>query len=236
MKSDKRNILLSVLVAAVVLSLLMLVVRVNALFLVGYIFALLGLAGVALSACVMLKNQDAYPWITALPRQSLYALVVNLAVSAVAVLLDQFYLWSLSPVWLTVLQVVILGVFAVHLILLRGGIDHIRQTDAAVRGQTIPKQILHSDVLSLAGQTSDPALKTALETLASQVRYADPVSGSPDIAVMDARIRKQIALLGNLVEDPQPCIEQCRQITLLLEERNRLCRVLKGGAQPPTQA
>lgn len=235
MKSDKRNILLGVLIAAIVLTLLFLVVRIDGVFIVAYCFALIGLIGVAMSASSMLKQTDAYPWITALPRQALRYLIAALSTGAVVVVLDQFQVWSIPLAWMILLQAAILGFFAVQMIMLRGGVDHIRQTGSAVRGQSIPAQVLHSDVLTLAGRATDPEVKASLNALADRMRYADPMGAAPEITVLDANIRQQIQILAGTLDSQQACADRCRQITLLLEERNRLCRIGKGADRAEPQ-
>jgi hypothetical protein len=83
---------------------------------------------------------------------------------------------------------------------------------------------LQSKVIQLATQSGSPAL----QALADEFRYSDPVS-SPAIADAEADLTAAVDdLQAAFVDGDQDSLEQlCRKASAILAERNRLCKLNK---------
>lgn len=130
---DKRNVIIIAAILAVVASLMFLLVTVTANFIIAYVFALVGIAGLLISTFIMLSKRENFAWVAALPRQALIYLVIQVIFSIVIVVLEQLAIYALPVAWFIVIHAVILAIFAIRLIMLRGSIAHIEKRDEQVK-------------------------------------------------------------------------------------------------------
>lgn len=134
---------------------------------------------------------------------------------------------SWIPVWLAVLvYTALLGAAAIGLIAADAVADEIHTQDAKLRQNVTVMRTLQSQVSQL--DCTDPEAAAAVKKFAEELRYSDPVS-SPALAETERDLSAAVANLQSAVLDNDtPAIKQlCRTASLLLTERNRLCKLNK---------
>lgn len=136
-------------------------------------------------------------------------------------------LGSWIPVWLVVLvYTVLLGAAAIGLIAADAVTDEIHAQDAKLRQNVTVMRTLQSQVSQL--NCTDPEAAAAVKKFAEELRYSDPVS-SPALAEAERDLSAAVANLQSAVLDnDSAAVKQlCRTASLLLTERNRLCKLNK---------
>lgn len=223
---DKRNVAIIGAILAGVCSLLFLLVKVTANFIIAYGFSLLGIA--ALVACVfaMVNRRGSYPWIGALPIQARAYLIVQVILSAVVVLPEQLGVFTLPVLWFLVLHAAIFAVFAIRMVMLHGGAAHIEKREAEVREKTGYLAGLKTELNTLLGNTDDLSVQEKLKKLAEAVRYSDPMSPE-EVASLEMKMMTKAGELKAILANGEQAKAVIGEISLLLEERNRRCRDLK---------
>ena len=150
-------------------------------------------------------------------------LVIQLVLSTTAMLLSETAQAEI-PTWATaVVYTVLLGLTLIGLITAEGMREEAERQEAAKPVKTENMRQLRSMAEALAASCEDPELKSALNELAEEFRYSDPVSGE---ATEKLEMRLDV-MLDELRQSAAPGqIERTRQV---LEERNRLCRQTKNN-------
>lgn len=239
----KKRVILICAILAVVFSLLFIVIRpVTVLFLVSYFFALVGLAGFCYTSCYVIDHKDSYPWLLALPKTALTYLIIELIISAVVVLLEQLAKWNANAVglmeligklnlasgWYVLIHAALLLIFVIRIIALRGGQEHIEARGEQVRKKILSLKLLQADVELLASEASDEGLKKDLSALAEAIRFSDPMSAdalTPLEGAIEAKVAKlKLAISDNILKNADVII---KEVNLLIEERNKKCKLLK---------
>ena len=133
------------------------------------------------------------------------------------------------PAWVAVLVYAIaLGAAALGLISADAVVDEIRQQDTQLKKDVSAMRAIQSKMGRLASQCQDPEAAVAVEALAEEIRYSDPVSND---SLTDAEADLGAAvdeLVDAVVDGDSEAIKQlCRKATVLLNERNRLCKLNK---------
>ena len=133
------------------------------------------------------------------------------------------------PAWVAVLVYAIaLGAAALGLISAEAVVDEIRQQDTQLKKDVSAMRAIQSKMGRLASQCQDPEAAVAVEALAEEIRYSDPVSND---SLTDAEADLGAAvdeLVDAVVDGDSEAIKQlCRKATALLNERNRLCKLNK---------
>lgn len=133
------------------------------------------------------------------------------------------------PAWVAVLVYAIaLGAAALGLISAEAVVDEIRQQDTQLKKDVSAMRAIQSKMGRLASQCQDPEAAVAVEALAEEIRYSDPVSND---SLTDAEADLGAAvdeLVDAVVDGDSEAIKQlCRKATVLLNERNRLCKLNK---------
>ena len=239
--NNKKNVLLICGILAVIFSLLFIVIRpVTGIFLISYIFALIGLAGLCWSVCYVIDHKKSYPWIAAIPAAVRSYLIIELIISAIFVLIEQLAKWSagamgfagfvatlrFAPGWYLLIHAVLLLIFVIRIIMLKGGAEHIDTRGEQVKAQTAFIQSLCAEAALLPARASDPALKKSLAALAEKLRYSDPMS-TEALAPLDAHLSAKFDGLQTALNDPDKAAALVHDLELLLEERNMKCRLGK---------
>lgn len=146
---------------------------------------------------------------------------VYLIVQLVALLVFLFI--PTLPIWGAVIACVAIAVIsALCMIAADVGRDEIDRIDTAVQKKVFYIKGIQSEVELLAEKEPDSATKTALLQLAEKVRFSDPMSNEA-LAALEEKITSSIAGLGNSADKE----DSIAQIALLLDERNKKCRLLK---------
>ena len=133
------------------------------------------------------------------------------------------------PVWIPVIVYVILfDAAAIGLIGADAMREEIVRQDAKLKTDISCMTTLRSIVYPLANQCPDPNGKKALEQLADEFRYSDPVSSEAlkpvenDLQVLVSELQNAVSS-GNITQ----ITSLCGKISTVLTERNRLCKLNK---------
>lgn len=189
----------------------------------GYTLAAFAVAGAAFWIAFF-RHPDAKSRFYGFPIAKIGAVywLAQLIVGLVAMALG-----SWIPVWLAVLvYTAALGAAAIGLIAADAVADEIHTQDAKLRQNVTVMRTLQSQVSQL--DCTDPEAAAAVKKFAEELRYSDPVS-SPALAETERDLSAAVANLQSAVLDNDtPAIKQlCRTASLLLTERNRLCKLNK---------
>jgi hypothetical protein len=224
---NKKYATIIALILAAAASLFFLVVReVTPLFLTAYAFALIGIGSLWLGSIYLFDNIDDYPWLAALPAMLLRYLVIEVFFSAAFVVLEQTSVFRLPPVWFLVIHAVIAAYFAAHLVMLKGGKEHIEQRSAEIREKTYEWASLQADVSAILEQT--PEAVKDIRSVADALRYSDPMS-HPSLASYEDGIKEGIIQLEQAVSenDAEKISTLCVTLLGRIKDRNNRLKLMK---------
>lgn len=138
-------------------------------------------------------------------------------------------LGGIIPTWI-VLLVSVIGLGAALLGLIAA--DSVRTTieaqDEKLRVNTATIRSLRSKISLLSAQNDDPETTGAIRKLSDEFRYSDPVS-SPALAEIEADLAALVNELQQATVDGDSTVvlDLCKKISLMLQERNRICKLNK---------
>lgn len=131
------KIIVSALISAVVVSLLFFIIPITMAFIISYIFALIAIAGIALSLCVFGKKK-----VTKAPQghSFVYTAVIYSIVSVIFSIIS--CLADLSAAWTLVPHIAILAFFIIRIIALTVGSQYINRIEekAEIRHKEFQKE------------------------------------------------------------------------------------------------
>ena len=224
----KKETLRAIIVMAVVLlaynfAVFMIPCLKTATFWLSWVFTLLSfaVAGYAIYNSMM-RNPDAKSRFYGFPiaRIGVIYLIAQIVVGGIFMALGHILPWWLATVLFTIgLAVAVIGLVSAEAV-----VDEIKVQDETLKKSVSLMRALQSKVGQMATMCEEPAIKA----LAEELRYSDPVS-SEAIADAEADLSAAIdALQQAVVEGDSAAIAQlCRKASLLLAERNRLCKLNK---------
>ena len=224
----KKETLRAIIVMAVVLlaynfAVFMIPCLKTATFWLSWVFTLLSfaVAGYAIYNSMM-RNPDAKSRFYGFPiaRIGVIYLIAQIVVGGIFMALGHILPWWLATVLFTIgLAVAVIGLVSAEAV-----VDEIKVQDEPLKKSVSLMRALQSKVGQMATMCEEPAIKA----LAEELRYSDPVS-SEAIADAEADLSAAIdALQQAVVEGDSAAIAQlCRKASLLLAERNRLCKLNK---------
>lgn len=127
------------------------------------------------------------------------------------------------PVWSAIVVCsVIAGVSAVCMISANAGCNEIERVDAKVQKKVFYIRELQADVELIAAAETDADTKAALTQLAEKIRFSNPMSNE-QLADSENKISAKVLELKTAVNK----VEIITELTLLLDERNNECKILK---------
>ena len=146
--------------------------------------------------------------------------LVQLIASLVIMALGCFIPWQVC----VLLYAIAMGAALIGLISTEAVIDNIQEQDRKLKTDTVLMRALQSKVSQIAAQSED----AAMQALAEEFRYSDPVSNAA-IADAEANLAAVVdELEAAFVDGDQEGMAQlCRKANALLAERNRLCKLNK---------
>ena len=195
----------------------------TATFWVSFVFTLIAFVVVAASMYIaFVKNPDAKSRFYGFPIARIGAIygLVQLIAGMIFMALA-----ALVPAWIAVLVYAIaLGAAVIGLISAEAVVEEIRVQDVKLKKDVSLMRSLQSKVNQIAAQSEDAAIKA----LADEFRYSDPVSND---AIADAEADLSVVveeLQAAYVDGDKDALAQlCRKASILLAERNRLCKLNK---------
>ena len=138
--------------------------------------------------------------------------------------------WIPVPAWITaVVCVLVLGIMLICSISADIARQTVQQIEQTTKVDTNLMMSLRTRSAQLVNKTSDPALKKALEKLAENIRFSDPV-GSSTIAAEEQKLVSALTMLeGAVANNDERAIELCRNAQVALDDRNAACKMNKRG-------
>lgn len=133
---------------------------------------------------------------------------------------------NMSIVIANVLQIVLLGAFAIISILSIVGTNVTKDFDNAVNKKVFYIKSLASDVEGLKNSCVDAETKKLLEQLYDTIKYSDPISHSA-LEHIENQISQKIYNLKEVVNNKNLAMQLCNEVTCLVIERNSKCKILK---------
>ena len=136
---------------------------------------------------------------------------------------------AVAPVWLAlVLYLALLVAAAVGVIATDSIRDEVERQDAQLKKDVVTMRALQSKAAALPARCEDTTAKAALEKLADEFRYSDPVS-APALTDLETDIAATMEELSAAVTDGDHAavLALCKKISATLAERNRLCKLNK---------
>lgn len=136
---------------------------------------------------------------------------------------------AVAPVWLAlVLYLALLVAAAVGVIATDSIRDEVERQDTQLKADVAAMRALQSQAAALPARCEDDAAKAALEKLAEEFRYSDPVS-APALTDLETDMAATMEELSVAVTDGDNAavLALCKKISATLAERNRLCKLNK---------
>lgn len=127
------------------------------------------------------------------------------------------------PTWSAIVVCsVIAGVSAACMISVDMGRNEIERVEAKVQKKVFYIRELQADIELLADAAADADAKTALTQLAEKIRFSDPMSNE-QLADLENKISAKVLELKTATNK----VEIATELTSLLDERNKKCKLLK---------
>lgn len=136
---------------------------------------------------------------------------------------------AVAPVWLAlVLYLALLVAAAVGVIATDSIRDEVERQDTQLKKDVATMRALQSKAAALPARCEDAAEKAALEKLADEFRYSDPVS-APALVEMESNLVTALDELETAVVDADTAavLDLCKKISVALIDRNNLCKLSK---------
>lgn len=189
-------------------------------FWVAYIFTLIAFAMQPLIWKFAFKDTDTLKSkFLGIPLISVGIIYLLVQIVAVAV----FIALSFVPSWIAIVVcILILGISAICLIGTETGREEINRIEHKVSKKVFYIKSLQIDIEMLAKAEADADTKTALTNLAEKIRFSDPMSDEL-LAELETKISNKFEELIS-AEQKSTIINE---LTLLIEERNKKCKLLK---------
>ena len=226
----KKNTARSLIVAVVLLVVYNLIAFVapfahTAAFWLSYGFTLVAFAVVAAALYIAFgKNTDAKSRFYGFP---IARIGVIYGVAQLILALIVMALAAILPWWIpTVVFAVGLGAAVIGLVGAEAVVDEIQTLDTKLKKDTALMKTLQSKISQVAAQSEDKAI----QALAEEFRYSDPVS-SEAIAEAETELAAVVDQLQSayIDGDKDALAQLCRKASVLLAERNRLCKLSKNS-------
>ena len=227
-KNQKRTIVvLAIVLAAFSVIAFALPFKMNGVFWLSYLFGILAIAIQVYVLKVAFNGTDSV-------KSKFYGFPIaqiGIIYMAVQLVLSIIFmaLAAIAPIWIAViLYVIALAVAAIGFIGADAMRDEIERQDIKLETDTSCMTTLRSLVYPLAGQCEDAEAKKALEELADEFRYSDPVS-SEALKTIEMELEIRVADLQKAVADGDANVisTECKKVMKTLVERNRLCKLHK---------
>ena len=223
---DRKNLIIIAVIMAIVATSMFLVVDITAVFLIAYVFALIGIAGVLICATQMLDKRETYPWSSAIPIQALTYLIIEVIFSAGVVVLQELEILNLSPGLFLVFHIVVAGFFAIRIMMMRGGSEHIETVGEKTEAKISVFKELRNETEILVRETQDEEVRETVKKFAEAVRYSDPVTNENMIET-DKELLAKVQNLHNVLVDKEKLKKEIQQLEKLLEQRNIKAKMSK---------
>ena len=134
-----------------------------------------------------------------------------------------FLFAPMLPVWSAIVVCsIIAGVSAVCMISTDAGLNEIERVEAEVQEKVFFIRELQADIELIATTETDADTKAELTRLAEKISFSDPMSNEK-LMDLENKISTKVLKLKTATNK----VEIITELTLLLDERNKKCKILK---------
>ena len=134
-----------------------------------------------------------------------------------------FLFAPMLPVWSAIVVCsIIAGVSAVCMISTDAGLNEIERVEAEVQEKFFFIRELQADIELIATTETDADTKAELTRLAEKISFSDPMSNE-QLMDLENKISTKVLKLKTATNK----VEIITELTLLLDERNKKCKILK---------
>lgn len=134
-----------------------------------------------------------------------------------------FLFAPMLPVWSAIVVCsIIAGVSAVCMISTDAGLNEIERVEAEVQEKVFFIRELQADIKLIATTETDADTKAELTRLAEKISFSDPMSNE-QLMDLENKISTKVLKLKTATNK----VEIITELTLLLDERNKKCKILK---------
>ena len=192
---------------------------------IAYFFMMLAIVMFCAGTLHMLSNPKSYPWYTAFPITILQYFVAQLILSAVFVRRDVLFAGNFPIGLFLFLHILLLGLFAVKLLLIKTGKEIIETKDAEIKQKVSAMRLMQADVESIL--RNNPEHEKPLRLVIDALRYSDPI-GHPSVDFYEEQIHRGItSMMGLIGNEPAKIPEICTNLMNLIADRNSRVRLTK---------
>ena len=193
----------------------------NIIFWLGFIFTLIAFLIVVVTI-LLIRNDDKRDSFFYLPL----ILVENVYLGIQLVVNVILFMTEMTVKVAFITEVIPLGVFGIIACLTIGG----RRSGENLRGETVRKTsyILQLEMIvqDCEQKVNDNGLKHELSRLKEKVHFSDPMSHE-ELSTQEEKILRIAEKIQGEIFEIEVAKENCSQLELLLDERNRRCKLLK---------
>lgn len=218
--STKGYVILGILFALISVIAFAIPTTKTATFWIAYVFTVVSFAAqIAIWKITLGKEETLKSKFLGFPIVHIGIVYLILQIIAFAV----FMFLSTLPTWsAVVICSIIIGVSVICMIATNTGSEEIKRVEGKVQKKVFYIRELQADVELLADNEDDAAVKTALMQLAEKIRFSDPMSNE-QLTDLESMISVKVTELKTAVNKAEIITE----LNLLLNERNKKCKILK---------
>ncbi len=224
--NDKKNLIIVAVIMAIVATSMFLIVDISTVFIIAYVFALIGVAGLIITAMQIVEKKDVYPWGAAIPLQALRYLIIEVIVSVIVVTLRKLNLFELSAGYFAVIHIVILAFYAIRIVLMLGGKMYIEKMEEKNHTKVSVIKEMQAEVENLLSTVEGEGVKMSLKKLEEAIRYSDPVTGE-ELVKTDVELLAEVQRLHEALTDETELMRRTELFLKNLKQRNTKAKLLK---------
>lgn len=188
-------------------------------FWIGYVVITLAFIGQLVCAWKAFNTDNLTKFFYNVPliTVSYAGLIATFICGGICMLLSNLFGWVALLVCMVVVAITVLAV-------IKAGTagEMVEEIDKKIETKTAFIKNLRVDAEMLVAKEENPEAKKALSSLAEKIRYSDPMS-NPALA----DIENEILYKFNALKTSENKVDDVKEIVLLLEERNKKCKMMK---------
>ena len=223
--NNRTAIFLISAIMAVVATAMFFVVQITITFIIAYLFTILAISMFCAGNLYMLFNAKRYPWFAAFPITIWQYLLAQLSLSTVFIIREVIFPGAFPINIFIFLHIILLGFFAVLLIVLKGGKEIIESKDIEIEQKVFALRLMQADVEAIMRR--NPQHEVILKKVIESLKYSDPMS-HPSIEVYDERIQCSILSMADLEnDDSNKILKACEELQKQIADRNSRVKLMK---------
>lgn len=223
--NSRNGVVLISAIISVIMTALFFAVPTTATTTIAYLFTILAIVMYCVGSLYMLSNTKSYPWFAVFPITIWRYFLIQLALSLVFAIRDIFFIFSFPTILFFFLHIVLLGLFAIILIIFKDGKEIIQAKDAEIKEKVMTIRQMQFDVEQVKRRF--PQYEKPLAQVIDALRYSDPMS---DYAVFDfdIKIQDSIATMSLLKGNDIANIPNiCETLLIQIADRNSFVKMRK---------